>query len=122
MKTRKSYILLLLALTLAFLSPGCLKVDTMPQLEIQVLDESGGTVSGAYVGLFESQEEWINRDNPAQVWRKTSADGKVLFVDLKEVRYYIYVRFDGKDNSLDEFSTFVSLSVNKRHTMTVHIR
>ena len=122
MKARKSYILISLALTFAFLSSGCMKVDTLPQLEIQVLDESGGTVTGAYVGLFDSQEEWINRDNPVQVWRKTGADGKVLFVDLKEVRYYLYVRFDGKDNSLDEYSTFVSLSVNKRHTITVHIR
>lgn len=122
MTVRKLHILFSFALAMAFLFPGCMKFDTPPQLEIQVLDETGGIVPGAYVGLFDSPEEWINRDNPIQVWRKTGADGKVLFVDLAEIRYYVYVRFDGKDNSLDQFSTFVSLSVNKRHTITVHIR
>ena len=45
-----------------------------------------------------------------------------MFVDLQEIEYYVYVRFDGKDNSLDDISTFEPLTVNKRKVMTVHIR
>lgn len=109
-------------LCLALTFYGCVQVDTLPQLEIQVMDESGANVSGAYVALFDSADEWNKRENPVQVWRQTGSDGKVVFVDLKEISYYIYVRYDKKDNSLDEVSTLESLRMNQRDQIIIHIR
>jgi hypothetical protein len=122
MKRNKLYIISSLALVFAFAIAGCTKFETLPQLEIQVVDESGSKIKGAYVALFNSTVDWAGRSNPVQVWRMTDSDGKVLFVDLQEIEYYVYVRFDGKDNSLDDISTFEPLTVNKRKVMTVHIR
>src|SRR5450759_2523557 len=104
MTRRKICILSSMVISMAFVHYGCSKVDTLPQLEIQVLDEKGANISGAYVALFDSADEWNKRINPMQVWRQTDLNGKVVFVDLKEITYYFYVRFDGKDNSVGEVS------------------
>jgi hypothetical protein len=109
-------------LMLALLFNACSKPDTLPQLEILVLDKNNAGISGATVALFDSSEEWDKRLNPVQVWRSTDTEGKVLFVDLKEITYYIYVRFDGKDNSVGEVSTTQPLQVNQRTRIVVHIR
>lgn len=119
---RKFCILGSMILGLALVPYGCIKVDTPAQLEISVLDDTGASVSGAYVALFDSNEEWNSRNNPVQVWRQTDSDGKVVFVDLKEITYYIYARFDGKDNSVGEISTMEKLQVNQRGKIFVHIR
>ncbi|MFA5815029.1 MAG: carboxypeptidase-like regulatory domain-containing protein [Bacteroidales bacterium] len=122
MISRKFNILGSFALCLALVLFGCIKVDTLPQLEILVLDEKGASISGAYVALFDSADEWNIRKNPVQVWRQTDSDGKVVFVDLKEITYYVYVRFDGKDNSVGEVSTTEPLQVNQRNKIVVHVR
>ncbi len=122
MISRKFYKLGSLALFLGLVLFGCIKVDTLPQLEILVLDENGAGISGAYVALFDNADEWNKRKNPVQVWRRTESDGKVVFVDLKEITYYIYVRFDGKDNSVGEISTAEALQVNKKSMIVIHIR
>lgn len=101
---------------------GCIKFDTLPQLEILVLDEKGASVPGAYVALFESAGEWNSRENPVQVWRRTDSGGKVMFVDLKEITYFVYARFDGKDNSVDEISVPAPLQVNQRAKIVIHVR
>ena len=111
-----------LAICLAFMLPGCVKVDTLPQLEILVLDEAGASISGAFVTLFDNAEEWNIRKNPVQVWRRTDSEGKVIFVDLKEITYYIYARFNGKDNSVGEVFTAEALKVNQRSMIVIHIR
>jgi len=122
MKNRSKYFLMLLGLCLAFTFSGCVKVDTLPQLDIQVVDQNGTLISGASVALFANQEEWSKRDNPVQVWRTTGADGHVTFIDLEELSYYVYVRYDGKDNSLDEVKTTEPLQMNQRDQILVHIR
>jgi hypothetical protein len=118
----KKFKILAVSASLTLLLTGCFKLDTLPQLEIQVQDETGASVSGAYAALFESMDEWNNRKNPVQVWRKTESDGKVVFIDLKEISYYIYVRFDGMDNSVGEVSTTGSLKMNQRSKIVIHIR
>lgn len=112
----------LLALLLAFMVVSCIKTETLPQLEIVVLNESGAKVTGAMVALFDNQEEWSKMKNPVQAWRMTDADGKVVFVDLKEIIYYIYVRYDGKDNIIDEISTAQPLQMNKKNIIVIHVR
>ena len=122
MKSYKLHILASIALMFALMIQGCAKFETLPQLEIQVVDENGAKVPGAYVALFNSADEWAWRSNPLQVWRKTDAEGKVLFVDLREIEYFVYVRFDGKDNSMDEISTNAALALNTRKVITIHVR
>jgi hypothetical protein len=119
---KRFFISALLAICLASGLAGCFKVDTLPQLEILVLDETGAIVSGADVALFDSIDEWNKRENPVQVWRRTGIDGKVVFVDLKEITYYVYVRFDGKDNSLGEISTAAPLQVNYKNKIVIKVR
>ena len=122
MTSRKIFIFCSMVISLAFVHYGCSKVDTLPQLEIQVLDEKGANISGAYVALFDNADEWNSRINPVQVWRQTDSNGKVVFVDLKEITYYFYIRFDGQDNSVGEVSTKEPLQLNQRNKIVVHIR
>jgi hypothetical protein len=113
---------ILVALFLIGALAGCAGFDNLPQLEIQVLDESGKQVPGAYVGLFTSETEWNKRENPRQAWRVTDSAGKVIFADLEEIPYYIYVRFEAKDNSSDEVIVTEPLRVNHRTQVVIHIR
>ena len=122
MISRKFCILGSMVLVLALVFDGCIKVDTPAQLEISVIDDTGAGASGAYVALFDSYEEWNNRANPVQVWRQTDSAGKVVFVDLKEITYFIYARIDGKDNSIGEISIVEPLQVNRRDQIVVHVR
>lgn len=101
---------------------ACEKPANLPQLEIHVLDADNQPVSGAYAALFTSYEEWISLENPVQVWRKADPAGHILFSDLDEIPYYIYVRSGESDNSLDEISTGQSLSVNERLVVIIHIQ
>jgi len=112
----------LFALILVIAFSGCNKFDTLPQLEIQVVDESGATISGAYAALFDSHEEWNKRINPVQAWRMTDPYGKVVFTDLKEITYYFYVRFDGKDNSAGEIFVSEPLKLNQKTIVIAHLR
>lgn len=122
MTSRKICILCSMVIGLVFVHYGCSKVDTLPQLEIKVLDEKGANITGAYVALFDSADEWNKRINPVQVWRQTDSNGKVVFVDLKEITYYFYVRFDGMDNSVGEVSTMEPLQLNQRNQIVVYVR
>ncbi|MFA6126855.1 MAG: carboxypeptidase-like regulatory domain-containing protein [Bacteroidales bacterium] len=99
-----------------------MKFDTLPQLEIRVVDENGSVVSGAYVALFDSKIEWDNARNPVQVWRRTDQEGKVFFVDLQEMAYYVYARFDGKDNSFGGVNLSEPLRLNQKNKIEIEIR
>ena len=115
-------ILTAMLLFLGFLFPGCIAIDTLPQLEITVLDDSGKAVPGAYVALFDSNDDWNQRSIPVLVWRKTDDVGKVLFIDLETKGYFIYARFENRDNSLSEIATAAPLELNRKHQIIVHIR
>jgi len=119
--TKKS-ILWCLGLGLAVVLCGCGKIDTLPQLEILVVDENDIFVPGVTVGLFDSEVEWTNRENPVQAWRQTGIDGKVVFTDLNEVSYYIYARLEGRDNSMDEILATEKLRMNQKNKIVIHIR
>lgn len=122
MRMRLGQLLGLAAFLLVFTFQGCLKTDNLPQLEVLVISESGIPAAGAYVALFDNLDEWNGREHPVQAWRTTDANGKVLFTDLKEMEYFVYVRLEGKDNSLSEISTGSTLVMNQRTKLVVHIR
>jgi hypothetical protein len=114
--------ILLCICMLFLLLMGCEKPDNLPQLEIQVLNESDTPVAGAYAALFESYEEWLARENPVQVWRRSGSDGKILFTDLEEKRYFFYIRFSESDNSMNTISLTEPLKINTRTEITVYIQ
>ena len=122
MSRRAKQLLGLTVLLLVFILQGCVKTDNLPQLEVLVKNENGAPVAGSYVGLFNNLDEWNKRVNPVQVWRTADSDGKVLFTDLRETEYFVYVRYDGMDNSLTEISTFGLLVINQRTQIIIHIR
>lgn len=111
-----------MALCLTLVLSGCIKVDTLPQLEILVLDEKDAAIPGACVALFDNPDEWSKRENPVQVWRLTDSEGRVVFVDLNEITYYIYARFDGKDNSVGEISTAGAIQLNQKCMIVIHLK
>jgi hypothetical protein len=122
MTGRRIYLFGFILVTLLIMFDGCKKIDTLPQLQVIVLDDLGARIPGAYVALFDSAEDWNARNNPVQVWRQSDSEGKVVFMDLKEITYYIYARYDGKDNTVDEISTMEPLRVNQRSNIMVHVR
>ncbi len=115
------YYLMVLVLTAFSGLGGCFKTDNPPQLEIQVIDASGNPVSGVFVGLFDTYDNWKLRENPVQTWRQTNADGYVLFIDLREIDYYFYARIDSRDNSYREIKTEWRLKINERARVKVHL-
>ncbi|HBB92224.1 MAG TPA: hypothetical protein DC042_11025 [Bacteroidales bacterium] len=101
---------------------ACEKPDNLPQLEIRILDINEQPVAGAFSALFETYEDWLARKDPVQVWRRSDSGGKILFTDLEEKIYFIYVRNSEADNSLDEISLAEPLKINYKTEVTIHIR
>jgi len=85
---------LLLIFCVSFFMTNCTEKiiynDIDPQLEIIVRTESGQLVSGASVSLFTTENDWINKTNIVQS-EETNNQGRALFSDLEEVRYYFFV-------------------------------
>ena len=92
---------LILASFCVLVMHGCSKEtvyeDTLPQLEIIVVNATGGIVSGAEVQLYLTQEDW-NAEENIVANSMTDANGSVLFSELEERIYYFYVSKDDKDN------------------------
>ena len=101
---------------------ACDKPDNLPQLEIHVQGVDNQPLAGAYAALFSSYDEWVSQTNPVQVWRKADDAGRILFSDLDEIVYFVYVRSGGADNSLNEISTGHPLVVNERSVIVIHIQ
>jgi hypothetical protein len=121
-RTKKILVIFTITCLMAAIFFACEKPDNLPQLEIHVLDANDQPVPGAYAALFSSYEEWLSLDNPVQVWRKADVTGHILFTDLEETKYYIYVRYGDADNSLDEIITGEPLVINERVVVIIHIQ
>lgn len=100
---------------------GCLKIDTPPALEIQVLDSFNNPVKNAVVGLFDNQEEWGMLENPIQVWRTTDQQGRVRFLNLLEKKYYIFAEKGALNNLKTEIVISDKLLRNELRLITIHI-
>jgi len=100
---------------------SCSKPDTLPQLEISVVNMEGQPVPQVMVGLFDNLEEWSMMENPVQVWRETGQDGKVLFMDLQEKIYFYYADGDSLSNIGHEIQLRESLNVNEIRQVIVSI-
>ena len=100
---------------------SCVKIDTPPALEVKVLDQYNDVVAGARVSLYTSLEEWSMLENPVQVWKNTDQNGKVTFLNLQEVFYYVYVEKDTLNNIKEEIVTHQKLKVNIISTLEVHV-
>ena len=67
-------------------------------LNVTVRDETGNTVEGATVQLFETEEDYNTEKNIAAEG-VTDKKGYLKLKDLKSTSYYMIVRKDDKDNS-----------------------
>jgi hypothetical protein len=67
-------------------------------LNVTVRDETGNTVEGAKVQLFETEDDYTKETNVAAEG-VTDNKGYVKIKDLKPVSYYVIVRKDDKDNA-----------------------
>lgn len=67
-------------------------------LNVTVRDETGNTVEGATVQLFETEEDYNSEKNVA-AQGVTDKKGYVKLKDLKSMPYFVIVRKDDKDNA-----------------------
>jgi len=100
---------------------ACIKVDTPPALEITVIDQYNNAVSGALIAIFDSQEEWAMRENPVQAWKMTDTNGKVMFVNLQEINYFIYAEKDNLNNLKNEIRISDIILNNQIRIIRIHI-
>jgi hypothetical protein len=67
-------------------------------LNVTVRDETGNTVEGATVLLFETEEDYNTEKNVA-AQGITDKKGYLKLKDLKSMPYFVIVRKDDKDNA-----------------------
>lgn len=67
-------------------------------LNITVRDETGNTVEGATVQLFETEEDY-NTEKNVVAEGVTDKKGFLKLRELKPIAYYVIVRKDDKDNT-----------------------
>ena len=122
-KTYKYYfIFLIIALFTIIDLNSCVKPDDAPRLEITVYNEAGDQVEGAYVSLYENIDEWGMENNPVQVWKKTNAEGKVIFIGLREIVYYFVVKKDQMNNSGTQVCLVSKLKMNEFMKVNIDIK
>ena len=100
---------------------SCTKIDTLPMLEIKVVDQNNEIVPGILIGLFDSKEQWSMKENPLQTWRETSIYGEALFIHLKEQIYYIYADGDSISNIGHEIKILEPLKRNEKSQITITV-
>ncbi len=100
---------------------SCTKIDSLPMLEIEVLNVQNEPVPGVLMGLFESQEEWSMHENPLQTWRETDHNGTVRYDHLKEAVYYIYADGDSVSNVGHEIKLSEPLRLNEKRQISITI-
>jgi uncharacterized protein (DUF2141 family) len=92
----KRQIQLLTFLSIIMISAAAQIIKT--SLNVTVRDETGNTVEGATVMLFEKEEDYTKETNIA-AQGVTDNKGYLKLKDLKSIKYYVIVRKDDKDNA-----------------------
>ena len=121
-KQHRIFLPILFFFSLVLINISCSKIDSLPQLEITVLSESGNPVPGIPVAIFEDQREWSMLENPVQAWRETDQEGKVLFTDLMEMEYYFYADGGSLNNLGDKIRIMERLKLNEKRKITIVIK
>lgn len=67
-------------------------------LNVTVRDETGNTVEGAKIQLFEKEEDYTTEKNVVAEG-VTDKKGYLKLKELKSMSYFVIVRKDDKDNS-----------------------
>src|SRR5688572_7045212 len=106
------------ALSFLLLASSFMPIKT--SLNVTVRDETGNTVQGATVQLFENEEDYNTEKNVA-AQGVTDKKGYVKIKELKSISYYVLVRKDDKDNSGGGEKT-EKLEPNKINKVTIIIQ
>jgi hypothetical protein len=72
-------------------------VGSGAKMRITVVDENNAVVSGAYVLVYATLEDYEKEENLV-VSGETNAKGFVQFKELKEQKYYLLVKKDNLNN------------------------
>jgi hypothetical protein len=112
---KKFQLLSLCTLLIVFCSFQLIKTS----LNVTVRDETGNTVEGAKVQLFENEADYTSEKNIVAEGT-TDKKGYVKLKELKAMSYYIIVRKDDKDNSGGGEQT--KLEANKINKVTIIIQ
>ena len=67
------------------------------KLQVVVRNDLGNTVEGATVTLYKTEADYDEEKNPVQT-AQTTAKGKVLFMGLEPISYYMNVEKDDLNN------------------------
>jgi len=104
------------------ITTSCSKIDVPPMLEITVIDQDGSPAAGIIVGLFDDQDEWSMLENPVQAWKETDSNGKVSFIDLKEIIYYFYADGDSVNNFGSQIMLSEALKMNEIRQVVLSVK
>jgi hypothetical protein len=100
---------------------SCTKIDSLPMLEIEVVNTLNEPVPGVLLGLFESQEEWSMKENPLQAWRETDVKGTARYIHLKEAIYFFHADGDSISNIGHEIKLLKPLELNENRKITITV-
>ena len=68
------------------------------KLQITILNNLGNPVMGAQVSIYESEDDYLGDKNVIGTVMAADKKGRVMFKDLKPIKYYIYARDGSMDN------------------------
>ncbi|MEZ5106667.1 MAG: SpaA isopeptide-forming pilin-related protein [Draconibacterium sp.] len=108
---------------LLFILQACEKTEyikSSPQLEITVINENVVFVEGATVTLYNTKEDWKQKENEVQSLQ-TDSKGQVFFEDLQEQKYYFFVEKGDMNNMADIAATAEPLKVGQLSQLLVQI-
>jgi hypothetical protein len=89
-------------------------------LNVTVRDDTGNTVEGATIQLYESEQDY-NAEKNVVAQGVTDKKGYLKLKELKAISYYVIVRKDDKDNSGGGEKTG-KLEANKINKVTIIIQ
>ncbi|MGF7139837.1 hypothetical protein [Roseimarinus sediminis] len=108
---------------LVLILQGCNETEyvlSAPQLEFTVVTDNMVFVEGATVTLYNTKEDWTNREHAVQSL-PTDSKGQVFFQDLNEQKYYFFVQKGEMNNLADIAATAESLQMGQLSQLLVKI-
>ena len=119
---KKIIILLICTLFFSCEEDKEIEVDVEPQLEVNIVDLTENSVSGASVYVYPSLLDFKNESNLIKSGI-TNNNGMVLFENMKEnINYYLRAKLDDRDNLITETHMESFLYKNQKIKVTIILK